>query len=136
MQLHLKITGILLVVLALSHIFFPRYFKWKAELSLVSVINRQMMYVHTLFIAITVALIGLLCLSSSTELVTTDLGRKISLGLGIFFFIRLAIQFFGYSPILWKGKAFETSVHIGFAVFWTYVTGIFLVIYFEAGLLP
>jgi hypothetical protein len=131
MQLHLKITGILLVVLALLHIFFPKYFKWKAELSLVSVINRQMMYVHTLFIALTVALIGLLCLSSSAELVTTNLGKKISLGLGVFWFTRLLIQFFGYSPVLWKGKVFETTVHITFAVLWAYLSGIFLVIYFN-----
>jgi hypothetical protein len=131
MQLHLKITGILLVVLALSHIFFPRYFKWKAEFSLVSTINRQMMYVHAFFIALTVFLIGLLCLLSSAELTTTALGRKISLGLGIFCLVRLLIQFFGYSPVLWKGKTFETTVHIAFAVLWTYLSGIFLMIYFD-----
>jgi hypothetical protein len=130
MELHLNITGVILVLLAVSHIFFPRYFKWKAEFSYVSVINRQMMYVHTFFIALTVLLIGILCLTSSAELMTTAFGRKVSLGLGIFCAIRLFIQFFGYSPLLWKGKFFETTIHVFFAVLWTYLSGVFLMIYF------
>ncbi len=89
-----------------------------------------MMKVHTFFIAFTVFLMGLLCLSSADELVNTNLGRKMSLGLGIFWTVRLIIQFFGYSSVLWKGKKFETSMHILFSLFWTYLSVIFLVIYF------
>ena len=129
MELHLKITGILLVLLALLHVIFPRYFKWKAELDSVSVINKQMMYVHTFFIAFMVFLMGSLCLTSSTELTTTTFGRRISLGLGIFWTARLLIQFFGYSSLLWRGKIFETTVHVLFSVLWTYLSGVFLLIY-------
>ena len=56
-----------------------------------------MMTVHTFFIALIVFLMGLLCLTSSNELIETNLGKKISLGLGIFWTVRLFIQFFGYS---------------------------------------
>jgi|SRR5688572_14302551 hypothetical protein len=129
MEQHLKIIGILLMLLALIHIIFPGYFKWKAELSFVSTINRQMMYVHTFFIAFAVFLMGLLCLTSYTELTTTSLGRKISLGLCIFWSARLFIQFFGYSSLLWKGKTFETTVHVLFSALWVYLSGVFLMIY-------
>jgi len=129
MELHLKIAGILSVLLAILHIIFPRYFKWKAELVVLSDVNRQMMYVHAFFIALVVLLIGMLCLTSSAELTTTSLGKKVSLGLGIFWTTRLVIQFFGYSSVLWKGKTFETTVHVVLSVLWTYFSGIFLLIY-------
>ena len=64
------------------------------------------MYVHSFFIALVVFLIGLLCLTSATELLNTVLGKRVSLGLAIFWGIRLAIQFVGYSTKNWKGKSF------------------------------
>lgn len=126
MELHLKITGVLLVLLAFLHVIFPKYFKWSAELQSVSVINKQMMYVHTFFIAFTVFLMGVLCLTSFTELTATSLGKKVSLGLSVFWMARLLIQFFGYSSLLWKGKTLETVVHVAFSVLWAYLSGVFI----------
>jgi hydrogenase-4 membrane subunit HyfE len=130
MHLHIKLIGILLIALALVHIVFPKYFNWRKELSSLSLINRQMMTVHTLFIALTVFLMGLLCLTSSRELIETNIGNKISLGLGIFWTLRLLIQFFGYSSELWRGKKFETIMHIVFSLLWAYLSIIFFTIYF------
>jgi len=131
MHLHLKIIGILLIALAMVHIVFPKYFNWDNELKPLSLMNRQMMIIHTFFIALVIFLMGLLCLTSSNELIDTNLGKKISLGLGIFWAIRLLIQFFGYSSELWKGKTFQTAMHILFALLWTYLSIIFLIIYFR-----
>lgn len=128
MYLHLKITGILLIVLALIHVVFPRYFNWKTELSSLSLVNRQMTTVHTFFIALTVLLMGLLCLTSYKDLVETNLGRKICFGFGVFWTMRLVIQFIGYSSQLWKGKTFETTVHVVFIFLWTYLSFVFWVI--------
>lgn len=128
MEIQLKIIGILLIILAAIHAFFPKYFNWKKELSLLSLINRQLMYIHSIFIAFVILLIGILCLTSAQELIGTSLGKKISLGLGIFWATRLFIQFFGYSAKLWRGKTFETSVHIFFSIFWSYMSTIFILI--------
>jgi hypothetical protein len=128
MQIRLKIIGCFLIVLAFLHIVFPKYFNWKEELKSLTLINKQMMEIHTFFIAVTVLLMGLLCLTSSAELVNTLLGKRISLGLGIFWGIRLVIQFFGYSSKLWKGKRFETTMHIFFSILWIYLTYIFFAI--------
>ncbi len=122
-----EICGLGLVGLSLMHAGFPRYFGWKTELAGLSPINREMMKVHTLFIALTVLLMGLLCLSSATLLMDTVLGRRVSLGLGLFWGLRLGIQIFGYSSSLWRGKRFETAVHILFTVFWSMLTFTFLV---------
>jgi hypothetical protein len=131
MQIHINIIGILLIALALVHIIFPKYFNWDKELKYLSLINRQMMTVHTFFIAFTVFLMGLLCLTSSSQLIETNLGKKISLGFGIFWSVRLFIQFFGYSSDLWKGKKLETSIHILFSILWLYISSIFLINYFN-----
>lgn len=131
MEIHFKIIGVLLIALALVHIVFPKYFNWKEELKSLSLINRQMINVHTLFIALTVFLMGLLCLTCTSELIETNLGKKISLGLGIFWTIRLFVQVFVYSRELWKGKIFETMVHIVFSLFWTYLSFMFFKSYFD-----
>lgn len=126
MEIHFKIIGIILIVLALVHVIFPKYFNWRQELQSLSLVNKQMILVHTFFIALTVFLMGLLCLTSLTELITTKLGKTISLGLGIFWSIRLFVQFLGYSAALWKGKPFETIVHIVFSLLWLYLSIIFI----------
>jgi hypothetical protein len=128
MVLQLKAIGFLLVVLALLHVAFARYFNWREEFAPVSLINRQMMYVHTFFVAFTVLLMGVLCLTSAAELVGTPLGRRLALGCGIFWLARLLIQFFGYSAQLWRGKRFETFIHVLFSAFWTYLSTVFLLV--------
>lgn len=129
MEIHLNIIGWLFIALAGVHAIFPRYFHWKKELATLSLINKQMMEIHTFFIALMVLLMGLLCVTSAEELVQTTLGRKVSLGFAIFWLARLLIQFFGYSSKLWRGKRFETTVHVVFACFWTYVSWAFLAVY-------
>jgi hypothetical protein len=130
MELHVKIIGSFLIILAVLHLSFPRYFNWKKELRSLSIMNRQMMYVHSLFIAFIIFLMGLLCLTSSDELMSTTLGKRISLGFGIFWTVRLLVQFFGYSSKIWVGKAFETTVHVVFSLCWAYLSSIFILMFF------
>lgn len=128
MEVHLKIIGAILIILAIIHAVFPKQFNWKNEMRSLSLVNRQMMYVHTFFIALVVLLMAILCLTSSKELIETNLGKRICLGLGIFWTIRLIIQFFGYSSKLWRGKIFETTVHIVFIFLWAYLSLVFWII--------
>jgi len=125
MEIHFQIIGFSLMALALVHVIFPKYFNWKKELKSLSLINKQMMMVHTFFIALVVFLMGLMCLTSAKELIETNLGKKISLGLGVFWSLRLLIQFFGYSVKLWKGKPFETIIHFLFSGLWLYLSLVF-----------
>jgi len=125
LELHIKIIGVLFIILACIHLWFPRYFKWKEELFKLSLVNSEMMKWHTFFIALAVFLMGLLCVSSAAELVSTSLGKKLLTGMGVFWTLRLIIQFFGYSGTLWKGKKFETTIHITFSALWIYVSGVF-----------
>ena len=129
MEIHYKIIGMLLIALALIHSIFPKYFNWNEELKPLSLVNRQIMKIHTFFIALTVFLMGLLCLTCSEELIHTNLGKKISFGLAVFWTIRLFFQFFGYSKNLWKGKKFETIIHVIFSFLWIYLSVLFWITY-------
>jgi hypothetical protein len=129
MELHLKVTGCILIALAFLHVIFPKYFNWRKELSSVSLVNKQLMYVHTFFIGLVVSGMGVFCIYATDEIVYTKLGRQLSLGLFIFWGTRLFFQFFVYSPKLWKGKAFETFIHITFSVLWTYFSVVFFLVY-------
>ena len=130
MLLHLKIIGALLTTLGLAHAVFPRYFDWKNDLASLSLINRQVMQTHNFFIAFVVVGLGVLCLTSGAELTTTPLGSRICLFFSAFWGIRLIFQHFVYAPELWRGKLFETIVHILFTAIWIYMTVVF---YLAAG---
>jgi len=97
----------------------------------ISRINREMMYVHTFFIALAVLLMGLLCITSAKAIISTPLGNKLALGFFIFWFMRLVIQFAGYSPALWRGKRFETAMHILFSILWTYFSVVFFMVFWN-----
>lgn len=127
MILLIELIGYGLILLALIHAIFPKAFDWKTELASLTLINRQLMTVHTFFVALTVFLMGVLCATSAQELFTTALGKKILAGLAIFWAIRLLSQLFWYSPQLWKGKPRETMIHVLFLVMWTAITIIFTI---------
>lgn len=129
METHIKIVGVLLVALSLMHIIIPRFLKWKQELSSLSLITKQILYVHTFFIAFVVLLMAVLCLNYTHELVYDPFGRVISLGFFGFWLTRLIFQFFVYSPKVWRGKRFETVMHVVFATIWLYFTCVFLFAY-------
>ena len=129
MEIHIKIVGSLLIALSLMHIIIPKYFKWEQELTSLSLITKQILYVHTFFIGFIVLLMGLLCLNYSHELVHDPFRRVITLGLFGFWLTRLIFQFFVYSPKVWRGKRFETVMHVVFSFLWLYFTGVFLVSY-------
>ena len=127
MKLLIELIGYGLILLALIHIIFPKAFDWKNELASLTLINRQLMTVHTFFVALTVFLMGILCISSAQDLLSTSLGKKILAGLALFWGIRLLTQLFWYSPQLWKGKPRETAIHILFLAIWTSITTIFAI---------
>lgn len=130
MEIHLKIIGFILIFLSAIHIVFPQYFNWKKELQSISLINKQMMHVHTFFLAFAVLLMGVLCIFCTDDLINTRLGRQLCLGLFLFWGLRLFFQFVVYSSKLWRKKLFETIVHILFSILWIYITVVFFLVYY------
>lgn len=126
LTLHLRIVGALLLLLAVCHAFFNRYFKWSRELACVSLFTRRVFFVHAFFIALTVALAGVgSILYSGALLQRNPLSRAILAALVTFWLCRLFAQFFAYDAEIWRGNRLRTSMHFLFSLLWCYVTAVY-----------
>ena len=121
--LHLRVTGVLLALLVVVHAFVPGRLRWSDELPRLSLVNRQTFEVHTFFIVLVLALSSTLLLTSSDALlVPSQLSRAMLLGLTLFWGLRMLMQWFYYSPAVWRGNRFNTVAHYAFSTVWVYMT--------------
>jgi membrane protein YdbS with pleckstrin-like domain len=126
MKTLLLIAGVAQIGLALAHLAFPRRLQWKEEAARMSRLNEQMFHVHTFFVCLTLALFGAWTLILADAMVRGE-QRWLSGGIALFWFCRLLAQIFVYDSALWRGKRFETSVHILFLLLWCFLSGIYTV---------
>lgn len=123
---NLRIAGALIAGLAVLNVLVPVRFGWREELARVSLLNRQIFEVHAIFLIVTLALCSALLLTCADALIEpTRLARAILLGLTLFWGLRLLMQWFYYSPAVWRGDRFNTVVHVLFSALWIYFTGVF-----------
>lgn len=126
MIVQLRWAGAILLALCFLHLAFPRRFDWRRDLSQLTLLNRQMFYVHTFFVCLTVGMMGLLCLLWPHELARpSPLGKLVAAGLTLFWQVRLVVQIWVYDSSLWRGKRFETTVHGVFLGLWSYLSLLF-----------
>ncbi len=125
-ELHLRVAGVLQILLALLHLDFPRRFAWRVELGQLSLLNRQMFHVHTLFVCLVLALFGALSLFAPAALLEpTRLARLVLAGIAVFWLVRLYCQWFVYDSQLWRGKPFEMAMHCLFSLLWGYLVAVY-----------
>jgi len=111
------------MLLGLSHIFFNRFFRWEQELVAVSLLTRQVFFVHNFFIGLTVILGGAASFFGANALLLPNtLSRAALSGMATFWLCRLLAQFFGYDSAIWRGNRFRTFMHVAFSLLWCYVT--------------
>jgi hypothetical protein len=126
LHVHLQIVGFLLVLLGLSHALMNRYFGWRKELAGISLLTRQIFFVHTFFIALGVILGGAVSLAFPNALLTpAPFNRAILASMAFFWLCRLLAQFFVYDSAIWHGNPGRTCMHIAFSTLWCYVTTIY-----------
>ena len=124
--LHLRVAGALLLALAALNAVLPRHFGWREELKQVSLLTRQIFFVHAFFIALVLALFGMLSLCCAEELAHPSvLSRALLASFTLFWCIRLVAQFFVYDRALWRGDMLRTSMHALFAGLWAYLTAVY-----------
>jgi hypothetical protein len=123
---HLRFIGVLMAALVVVNFFVPGRFHWREEMARLSLVNRQIFQAHTVFIVLTIAMFSVLLLTSAeTLLEPTRLSRLVLGGLTIFWGVRMLMQWFFYSPAIWRGHRFNTAMHGVFSVAWVYVTAVF-----------
>lgn len=126
LETHLKLAGLSLIGLGIMHGFLGERFAWKEELSRISLLNRQIFYVHTFFVALILLLLGSLSLFGTNALLEkTAMSRYFCGGVTLFWLCRWIFQFCIYDASLWRGKRFETRIHILFSLLWTYYVAVY-----------
>ena len=124
--IHLHLGGVAMASLVIVNLFVPSRFHWREEMARLSLVNRQIFQVHTVFLVLTLALFSALLLTCAAELLEpTRLSRAVLIGLTIFWGLRMAVQWGFYSSALWRGHRFNTIVHYAFSVLWIYLTSVF-----------
>ena len=124
--IHLRIVGIIMASLVVVNMFVPGRFRWREEMRRLSLVNRQIFQAHSVFLVLTLALFSALLLTSGAELLEpTRLSRAVLAGLTIFWALRMLMQWFFYSPAIWRGHRFNTVMHYVFSATWVYVTIVF-----------
>ncbi len=123
---NLRAVGALLAALVVVNLYVPARFNWRADLSRVSLLNRQIFQAHSVFLVLTLALTSVLLLTSADVLVEpSPLSRAVLIGLTIFWALRMLMQWFFYSSDIWRGNGFFTAMHVIFSAMWMYMTAVF-----------
>lgn len=125
-HIHLNIVGVLLLALAGFNFLALKHFGWRAELQKVSLLTRQVFFVHMIFIVMIVVMFGLASLLAAPLMLEGGtLGALVLGGMAVFWGTRLLIQLFGYDRKLWWGDRPKTVAHVVFTVLWVYFTAVF-----------
>jgi hypothetical protein len=123
---HLRVVGVVMASLVVVNLVVPRRFHWREEMSRLSLLNRQIFQAHNVFLILTLALFSALLLTSGAALLEpTRLSRAVLTGLTVFWGLRMLMQWYFYSPLIWRGHRFNTVMHYVFSVTWVYVTTVF-----------
>jgi len=125
-------AGVIMAALVALNVYVPVRFCWREEMARLSLLNRQVFQAHSIFLVLTLGLFSALLLTCAEALAEpTRLARAVLIGLTIFWGLRLLMQFFFYSPRIWRGHRLNTVMHVVFSAIWIYFTALF-----AAALLP
>jgi hypothetical protein len=126
LSFHLRIAGALLLCVAVSHVVLPRALGWAVELQNVSLMTRQVSYVHTYFIGLMCGLFGLAATLLTSDLLAPDrLATAILVGALSVWGSRLFAELCVFDSSLWRGRALTVAGHLAFVVLWSYQTFVF-----------
>ena len=121
--IHLQLAGWATLILAAAYPIYPRWFGWSEELKQVSLLTRQIFFVHCGFIVLLLACQGiLLALFPDVLLKPSGAALALAVGLTAFWVYRLFAQVFLFDRRLWEGNRLHTSVHVVFTLLWCYLS--------------
>ena len=122
----LRVTGLGMVALSVAHLPIGRILEWNADVKLLKPENAAVFHSHLFFLCLSLILLGGALLLGAEDFVErTDLGKWIAGMLLVFWSFRLYRQWFGFPQELWRGKTFETRIHLLFTLVWICVVTVF-----------
>lgn len=99
LEILVRLAGVGHLVMVAANFVIPRKLRFREDLSATSKITRQVFFVHHLYIVLTIAAFGLLCLVFPSDLAGgSPLGGAVCGFMAFFWLLRLPIQFLYYDP--------------------------------------
>lgn len=120
---HLRIAGLIMLALAAVYPVYPRRFGWARQLEAVSLLVRQIFFVHIGFILLLLTMQGvLLAAYPSVVMEPNNAAIALAIGMTVFWVYRLIAQIFIFDRTLWTGQRLHAFVHVVFLMLWIYLT--------------
>jgi hypothetical protein len=122
----LQFAGVSMVCLAFAHLGFSKLLNWNEDLQNLTVINRQIFIVHTVFLAIGILMLGTVCIFFSSTLTDrSQLAIVATASFAMCWFSRLVCQLFIFTGPISDNKKLEAVLRICGTLLWIFYTGLF-----------
>ncbi|MHC4955409.1 MAG: hypothetical protein ACYTGZ_16270 [Planctomycetota bacterium] len=129
MKMALLFSAAAQAAIACLNLGLPRLLGWRSVLAGVPTLLREVYYVHAFYLSVTLFYFaGFTLFFGDAMLAGESLARAVARGIGVFWAIRVGIQFFYYSPNLWRGKGPQTLAHVVLAVLYSFMAGLYLMV--------
>jgi len=126
LKVALLIAGVLHLAPLCAGLTVPRVLRWGSDLGKLDALTRQLIWVHGVFIAITVLAFGMITVTAGDSMLQgTPLAVGTAAFISLFWFLRLLIQLFYFDARPWLTNSFRT---VGYKSL-TFVFGYFSVVY-------
>jgi hypothetical protein len=114
LETFLQIVAIAQLAIAILNLFLVRLLDWRAEVTKMPLLLREVFHVHMWFISITLLIFGAVTFRFSPEMATgtVEIARWLAAGIGLFWAIRTALQVTYYSSSHWRGQTGRTVAHV------------------------
>jgi len=118
--------GLLQFGILIASALVPQVLDWRRELRKVPPLMAQLVWVHGVFIVLTIIGFGTLSLADATELANgTLLARSVCGFIAIFWGTRLAVQFFWFTPAEYLTTRFLKFGYHALTVAFMYLTVVY-----------
>ena len=119
LELFLRIIAVAQIALAVLSFFLPRILKWREDIDRMSPLVRDVFFIHSWFISLTLLIWGVLTWRFAFEMAhaPTDLSRWLCGAIAVFWGIRCVLQWLHYDSSHWRGIPSRTVMH------WTLFVG-------------
>ena len=101
---------------AISHVFFPKLFKWDKALEKIDFYNKSIMHIQSLFLLITFIIFGFAAFIFPNELINSNLGKYLIASFGMFWFFRSIAQIYYFGIKDKKANVFHLIFIFGFLI--------------------
>jgi hypothetical protein len=126
MEIAVRVAGLLLVGVALAHVFLPKILGWKEDIAKLRPINQQVFFAHTAFIVVGIFLIGIICILWPEALVQkSQLGMVAAGGFALCWLTRLCFQFIVFRGDITGTPKLDAATHFFATILWITLTVIF-----------